>query len=172
MHALTAAHRSLPLGTPVLVTNLDTGQEVHVTITDRGPFVDRQRRIIDLSRAAAKRLGLLRQGVGRVRVDVLEEPGPWWGRPAAPIASATLVRPPRLTEGKSAPGASRQVPAEPSAAILLASVSRSSACPTRMGRWPPHPSPGPTAGRPRPSVWPATEPSADVNPLRHGRVTC
>ena len=46
MYALTAAHRALPLGTPVLVTNLDAGQQVHVTITDRGPFVDQQRRII------------------------------------------------------------------------------------------------------------------------------
>lgn len=76
MHALTAAHRSLPLGTTVLVTNLDTGQQVMVTINDRGPFVDPQRRIIDLSRAAAERIGLRRRGLGRVRLDVLEGPAP------------------------------------------------------------------------------------------------
>jgi rare lipoprotein A len=116
MHALTAAHRSLPFGTMVLVTNLDTDQQVQVTINDRGPFVDQQRRIIDLSRAAAKRLGMLQQGVGRVRVDIVEDPGPWWDRPATPIASATLVRPLRPMEGKSAPSASRQVPAEQKAA--------------------------------------------------------
>jgi rare lipoprotein A len=57
MHDLTAAHRSLPLGTPVLVTHLNTGQQVHVTIHDRGLFVDQPRRIIDLSRAAAERIG-------------------------------------------------------------------------------------------------------------------
>jgi hypothetical protein len=55
MHELTAAHRSLPLGTKALVTSLDTGQQVEVTINDRGPFVDPERRIIDLSRAAAAR---------------------------------------------------------------------------------------------------------------------
>jgi rare lipoprotein A len=116
MHALTAAHRSLPFGTEVLVTNLDTDQQVQVTINDRGPFVDQQRRVIDLSRAAAARLGMLQQGVGRVRVDIVEDPGPWWDRPAPPIASATLVRPLRPMEGKSAPSASRQVPAEQKAA--------------------------------------------------------
>jgi rare lipoprotein A len=62
MWELTAAHRWLPLGTKALVTNLDTGQQVKVTITDRGPYVDPQHRIIDLSRAAAARVGLLQRG--------------------------------------------------------------------------------------------------------------
>jgi len=75
MWKLTAAHRSLPLGTKALVTNLETGQQVKVTITDRGPYVDPQHRIIDLSRAAAERIGLLQCGVGRVRVAVLEKTG-------------------------------------------------------------------------------------------------
>jgi rare lipoprotein A len=75
MWKLTAAHRSLPLGTKALVTNLDTGQQVKVTITDRGPYVDPQHRIIDLSRAAAARVGLLQRGVARVRLAVLEKPG-------------------------------------------------------------------------------------------------
>ena len=114
MYGLTAAHRSLPLGTPVLVTNLETGQQVHVAINDRGPFVDQQRRIIDLSRAAAGRIGLLRQGVGRVRVDVLEAPGMRQDRPAPKGASSTPVQP-RPTEVESAPNASRRAPAEHSA---------------------------------------------------------
>jgi rare lipoprotein A len=73
MHELTAAHRALPLGTKVLVQNLETDAQVEVKITDRGPYVDPQHRIIDLSRAAADRLGLAEQGVGPVRVVVSEE---------------------------------------------------------------------------------------------------
>jgi rare lipoprotein A len=56
---LTAAHRSLPLGTKVKVTNLRTGQQVVVRINDRGPHGGGKRRVIDLSEAAAKRVGLL-----------------------------------------------------------------------------------------------------------------
>lgn len=68
--ALTAAHRKLPLGTVVRVTSLDTGRSVTVRINDRGPYIDG--RIIDLSHAAARRLGIVRQGVGRVRVQVVD----------------------------------------------------------------------------------------------------
>ncbi len=67
---LTAAHRNLPLGTKVLVRNLDTDELVEVKINDRGPL--RKRRIIDLSRAAADSIGLLQRGIGRVRVVVSE----------------------------------------------------------------------------------------------------
>jgi rare lipoprotein A len=70
-NAMTAAHRTLPMGTTVRVTNLSTGQNTVVTITDRGPFV--HGRIIDLSLAAAKVTGLYRMGVAQVRVDVLQE---------------------------------------------------------------------------------------------------
>ena len=70
---LTAAHRSLPLGTKVQVTNLRTKQQVIVKITDRGPYGGGQRRIIDLSEAAAKRVGLLEQGTARVEVVVVEK---------------------------------------------------------------------------------------------------
>jgi rare lipoprotein A len=69
---LTAAHRSLPLGTKVQVTNLRTGQQVVVTINDRGPHGGGQRRIIDLAEAAARRIGLASRGVDRVRVLVVE----------------------------------------------------------------------------------------------------
>lgn len=70
---LTAAHRELPLGSIVDVTNLDNGRTVRVRINDRGPFI--AGRIIDLSRAAAREIELLGPGVGPVRVDVVT-PGP------------------------------------------------------------------------------------------------
>jgi len=63
--ALTAAHRTLPFGTIVEVTNLATGATVQVRINDRGPFV--HPRVIDLSHEAARRLGMVREGVAQVR---------------------------------------------------------------------------------------------------------
>jgi rare lipoprotein A len=69
MHALTAAHPSLPFGTVVEVENLENGRTVRVRINDRGPFVDG--RIIDLSRAAAQRIGMLGTGVARVTLRVV-----------------------------------------------------------------------------------------------------
>jgi rare lipoprotein A len=70
---MTAAHRRLPLGTKVLVENPDTGEQVEVKITDRGPYADKKRRIIDLSQAAANSIGLVESGVAPVRVVVTEE---------------------------------------------------------------------------------------------------
>ena len=70
---LTAAHRSLPLGTKVQVTNLRTGQHVVVKINDRGPHGGGKRRIIDLSEAAAKQIGLASRGVELVRVVVVQD---------------------------------------------------------------------------------------------------
>ncbi|MGC9311073.1 MAG: septal ring lytic transglycosylase RlpA family protein [Sediminispirochaetaceae bacterium] len=67
-HKLTAAHKTLPFGTIVTVTNLKNGKKVDVRINDRGPFV--KGRIIDLSMAAAGEIDLLGDGVGRVRIDV------------------------------------------------------------------------------------------------------
>lgn len=74
MHAMTAAHRTLPLGSVVRVTNVKTGSTALVKITDRGPFI--QGRILDLSLAAAERLDVRRAGLATVRVDVLETPAP------------------------------------------------------------------------------------------------
>jgi rare lipoprotein A len=74
MHALTAAHRTLPLGTVVRVTNLKTQRSVVVRITDRGPFIPG--RIIDLSLAAAKAVDVWRPGIAMVRVEVLKTPAP------------------------------------------------------------------------------------------------
>jgi rare lipoprotein A len=98
-HALTAAHPSLPFGTRARVTSLVNERSVDVRINDRGPFVGG--RIIDLSRAAASELDMLRPGVMRVRVDVLEaaegrriarvtEPVP---RPPPPMPAVPPVRP-------------------------------------------------------------------------------
>ena len=70
MNELTAAHRTLPFGTKVKVTNLDTGKTVVVRINDRGPFKDD--RVIDLSLGAAKQLGLIAIGTGRVILQILE----------------------------------------------------------------------------------------------------
>jgi len=66
--ALSAAHRSLPFGTRVKVTYLKNGQSVVVVINDRGPYA--KDRIIDLSAAAAKRIGLIEAGHGRVRLEI------------------------------------------------------------------------------------------------------
>jgi rare lipoprotein A len=71
MFQLTAAHKSAPLGIHAIVTNLDTGRSVRVRINDRGPFVDD--RILDLSYAAANRLGILETGVARVKIQFLPE---------------------------------------------------------------------------------------------------
>jgi rare lipoprotein A len=66
---LTAAHRTLPFGTRVRVTNLDNGRSVVVRVNDRGPFASG--RVIDLSQAAARQLDMLRAGVARVKLEVL-----------------------------------------------------------------------------------------------------
>lgn len=70
-HGLTAAHRSLPFGTRVQVTNLANDRRVVVRINDRGPHT--RGRLIDLSRAAAEQLGMIRSGTARVRVQRLSD---------------------------------------------------------------------------------------------------
>lgn len=69
---MVAAHRTLPLGTLVRVTNLENGRSVILRIIDRGPYVGRNT-IIDVSEGAARRLRFIKDGRVRVRVDVLEE---------------------------------------------------------------------------------------------------
>ena len=105
MHALTAAHKTLPLPGLVEVTNLENGRRLVVRINDRGPFVDS--RIIDLSREAASELGMLSQGVGRVRVRYLGRapqqgggtllralaPAPRGSVPASTPVSAPVIAP-------------------------------------------------------------------------------
>lgn len=70
---LTAAHKTVPLGTKARVTNLENGSTVEVEINDRGPYVDG--RIIDLSRAAAGVLGFVESGIAPVKVELLSTPG-------------------------------------------------------------------------------------------------
>jgi rare lipoprotein A (peptidoglycan hydrolase) len=115
--ALTAAHRSWPLGTQARVTNVETGQQVEVTINDRGPFADPERRVIDLSRAAAQRIGLGRQGVGPVRVTILDATRP---RPrlASPVARASR----RPVSAERSPAKSQRLP--PPAGTCLPHYSR------------------------------------------------
>ncbi len=72
-HAFTAASRELPFGTMLRVVREDTGASVVVRVNDRGPFGDRGR-ILDLSRAAAETLGMIRAGVIDVRAEVIEQP--------------------------------------------------------------------------------------------------
>jgi rare lipoprotein A len=68
---MTAAHRTLPFGTKVVVTNLNNGRSVVVRINDRGPFI--RGRVIDLSAAAARALGVMQTGIAPVQVQVLGE---------------------------------------------------------------------------------------------------
>jgi rare lipoprotein A len=70
-HAMTAAHRTLPMPSVVRVTNLDNGSTVILRVNDRGPFA--HNRILDVSRAAAERLDMVRSGVASVRVEILPE---------------------------------------------------------------------------------------------------
>jgi len=73
-HGLTAAHPTLPLGTEARVTNLENGKSVTVTINDRGPYA--KGRDIDLSRGAAERLGLMKDGAVPVKIDAVMTPVP------------------------------------------------------------------------------------------------
>jgi len=89
MHAMTAAHLTLPLGSIVRITNLKTGHSAVVRITDRGPFVEG--RIVDLSLAAAQALDVYLPGTAKVRLEVLQAPAPLdtGGRWAVQIGSFT-----------------------------------------------------------------------------------
>jgi rare lipoprotein A len=69
MNEFTAAHRNLPFGTRIMVTNLGNGRSVVVEVADRGPFT--RGRIVDVSYAAAERLGFVQQGLARVKLDRL-----------------------------------------------------------------------------------------------------
>jgi rare lipoprotein A len=73
-NGISAAHRTLPMGSLIKVTNLQTGQSAVMRITDRGPFVPD--RVIDLSIGAAKAVGVWRPGTARVRIDAYEAPRP------------------------------------------------------------------------------------------------
>ncbi|MDP2820253.1 MAG: septal ring lytic transglycosylase RlpA family protein [Polaromonas sp.] len=89
MHALTAAHKTLPFGTVVRVRSLVNGKEVDVRITDRGPFS--RGRVIDLSRAAAESIGMLGLGVKDVLL-LVPESTPAVAAPPAPVGRARVIK--------------------------------------------------------------------------------
>jgi len=84
----SAAHRTLPFGSMVRVTRVDTGVYVDVRINDRGPFI--RGRVIDVSRSAAEQIGLIGAGVARVRIEVLA-PAPASSKEAAIACHACLL---------------------------------------------------------------------------------
>ena len=82
MYKISAAHRTLPFGTLVRVTSLESNESVIVRINDRGPWIPD--RVIDLSYGAAKKIGMVDEGVARVRLDIIDEQtgtASWYGKP-------------------------------------------------------------------------------------------
>ena len=118
-YELTAAHPSLPLGTRVMVTNLVNGRSVEVRINDRGPFVDG--RIIDLSYAAARVLGMIGPGTMEVRLQVLEGATEVASRRPATVAPPVERR--RPPEPARRPPPDEPVEPRGSYAVLVATLS-------------------------------------------------
>lgn len=85
---LTAAHKSLPFGTKVRLTNLANNQTVEVTINDRGPYVED--RIVDVSRAAAEQLGFVNNGLAEVKLEVIDAGDGKTSDPGRPIEHVTV----------------------------------------------------------------------------------
>jgi rare lipoprotein A len=85
---LTAAHKTLPFGTKVRITNIANNQTVDVVINDRGPYVDG--RIIDVSRAAAEKLGFINQGLADVSLEIIDPGDGKRSDPAAPIGQVSV----------------------------------------------------------------------------------
>ena len=118
---ITAAHPTLPLPSIVRVTNLENGRSIDVRVNDRGPFIGD--RLIDLSQAAARKLGYEDQGLARVEVQFLALADDARGTPPAPTVVAHAVRPvapasvPRLTvpAGREVQIAALELPAGPAA---------------------------------------------------------
>jgi rare lipoprotein A len=102
---LTCAHRTLPFGAYVLVRNLDNGSSVVVRVNDRGPFA--KDRVIDLSEAAARIIGMIPTGTARVSLTLVpeEEALAWKGGPAEGSARGSAAPPPGAGPGASAPAA-------------------------------------------------------------------
>jgi rare lipoprotein A len=81
LNGLTAAHLTLPFGTTIRVTNLENGKNVKLRVNDRGPHIGQ--RLLDVSWAAAKRLGFIHSGTTRVRVEVVSYPKSFLSPPLA-----------------------------------------------------------------------------------------
>lgn len=133
MYAMTAAHKTLPFGTMLEVTNLENGNSVVVRVNDRGPFVaDRE---IDLSQGAAEKLGMITAGVARVSISILSEPG-----------KETEAAPAGLPENEEVPA----VAAAPHPEPVLRDERRPEPRPEPALRDAPRPEPRPEPGAP---VW-------------------
>ncbi|MTI39807.1 septal ring lytic transglycosylase RlpA family protein [Fulvivirga lutimaris] len=85
---LTAAHKTLPFGTVVRVTSISNGKSVEVTINDRGPFVEG--RVIDLSRSAAEKIGLIHVGIADVKIEVIDAGDGKGSGPTKPIGHVVV----------------------------------------------------------------------------------
>ncbi len=92
MHAMTAAHRTYPLGSIVRVTNVKTGSTALVRITDRGPFIPG--RVLDLSLAAAQKLDVWKPGVAEVKVELMQSASTAAGKWAVQIGGLHDEKPP------------------------------------------------------------------------------
>ena len=102
MFAQSAAHRTLPFGTRVRVTHVRTGRSVEVVVNDRGPYVGQ--RILDLSRQAAVLLGVVRDGLADVRLEILTPPATGRGETERPVRrSARALAASKLGAGPPAP---------------------------------------------------------------------
>ncbi len=90
---MTAAHRTLPFGTKVLVTNLSNKKSVIVTVNDRGPFV--KGRIIDLTQRAARELGFYQQGIAKVSIESVHTrlPNDSLSHPLCPMPAKIILKP-------------------------------------------------------------------------------
>ncbi|BFN25668.1 hypothetical protein PsSCT_04300 [Pseudomonas sp. SCT] len=97
LYGMSAAHKTLPLPTYVKVTNLDNGRTVTLRVNDRGPFYSD--RIIDLSFAAAKKLGFAESGTARVKVEGID-PEQWWAQQGRPVPS--MMAQPQMAAAKPA----------------------------------------------------------------------
>lgn len=85
---LTAAHKTLPFGTKIKVTNVANNQSVEVVVNDRGPYVEG--RVVDLSKAAAEKLGFINQGIAEVQIEVLDAGAGKTSDPARTIDQVTI----------------------------------------------------------------------------------
>ncbi len=161
MYDLTAAHRTLPLGTEVEVTNLENGQTVLVRINDRGPFIEG--RIIDLSLTAARAVSVVGPGTAMVQVKVLRVPPPGAKRPVLLQVSA-----PAAPAGKPVRPAAPPVTA-PLPPTVVADTARPRPAESEIEATEETPVPASAVRRPASSAQLA-EPVPDV-PLAAGRFT-
>ena len=108
LYGMTAAHKTLPLPSYVRVTNLDNGRTVILRVNDRGPFYSD--RIIDLSFAAAKKLGYAESGTARVKVEGID-PNEWWAAQGRPVPM--VLAQPKMASQATAPAAPVVAQAQP-----------------------------------------------------------